>query len=101
MASLTKRVYWDACTFLGLLNQEPGTFNDCRIVWKEAENGHTLIYTSFFGFAEVCKAKCEGPAKPLSLESDKSVEQLLGQKWIRPLIVDEKIVLAARRLMRA
>jgi predicted nucleic acid-binding protein len=70
-------------------------------VWKEAENSNTIIYTSFFGFTEVFKAKCEGQAKPLAEEDDKKIEQLLRQKWIRPLVVDEKIAFAARRLMRA
>lgn len=97
---MPRRVYWDACTFLALLNQEPGKVNDCTAVWKEAEKGDVLIYTSFFAFAEVFKAKCEGQAKPLSEEDDAKVEQLLRQKWIRPVVVDERIGVAARRLMR-
>ena len=97
---MSRRVYWDACTFLGLLNQEAGKVNHCRVVWKEAENGHTLIYTSFFGFAEVFKVRCEGSAKPLSDDEDKNIEALLRQKWIRAIVVDETIGVAARRLMR-
>jgi predicted nucleic acid-binding protein len=97
---LPRRVYWDACTFLGLINQEPGKVNDCRLVWKDAESDDTLIYTSFLSFAEVFKVKCEGPAKPLSEQGDKQIEQLLRQKWIRPIVVDERISVAARRLMR-
>jgi hypothetical protein len=56
---LAKRVYWDSCTFLSLINQEPGKLNDCAAVWKEAEKGDVTIYTSFFTFAEVFKVKCE------------------------------------------
>lgn len=41
---MPRRVYWDSCTFLGLLNQEPMKVNACRSVWNEAENGKTLIY---------------------------------------------------------
>ncbi len=96
----SRRVYWDACTFLGLLNQESVRSNDCTAVWKEAEKGETLIFTSFFGFAEVFKVKCEGKAEPLTDEYDKKIEQLLQQKWIRPVVVDEKISFAARQLMR-
>lgn len=99
-ASLRRRVYWDACTFLGLLNQESGRTNDCTAVWKEAEKGETWIYTSFFGFAEIFKVKCERKAKPLTDEYDKKIEQLLRQKWIRPVVVDEKISFAARQLLR-
>ncbi|MCR4268753.1 PIN domain-containing protein [Nitratireductor sp. ZSWI3] len=60
-----------------------------------------LIYTSFFTFAEVFKAKCEGPSKPLSEDEDKRIEALLRQKWIRPILVDERIGVLSRRLMRA
>ena len=59
-----------------------------------------MIYTSFFTFAEVFKAKCEGLAKPLAEEEDRKIEQLLRQKWIRPIVVDEMIGVAARRAMR-
>jgi predicted nucleic acid-binding protein len=97
---LARRIYWDSCTFLGLINQEPGKANHCSAVWREAENGGALIYTSFFAFAEVFKAKCEGTAKPLSEENDKAIESLLRQKWIRPVIVDDRIGVAARRAMR-
>lgn len=85
---------------MGLINQEPGKANHCTAIWNEAQNGDTLIYTSFFTFAEVFKAKCEGQAKPLSDADDKKIEQLLRQKWIRPILVDEKIGIAARRAMR-
>lgn len=97
---MTRRVYWDACVFIGLLNQEPGKVNDCSAVWAEAKKGSTLIYTSFLTFAEVFKAKCEDQAKPLSEDEDKRIEALLGQKWIRPVIVDERTGVSARRMMR-
>lgn len=97
---MPRRAYWDACVFLGLINQELGKHADCLAVWKEAEAGETLIYTSFFTFTEVFKAKCEGKAKPLAEADDQQIETLLRQKWIRPVIVDERIATAARRLMR-
>jgi predicted nucleic acid-binding protein len=97
---LPRRVYWDSCTFLGLINQEPGKVNECTAVWREAEASDTLIYTSFFTFAEVFKVKCEIEGKPLSDEGDRKIENLLRQKWIRPVVVDERIGIAARRLMR-
>lgn len=96
-----RRVYWDACVFLGLLNQEPYKANACTAVWQEAERGETLIVTSFLTFAEVFRARCEGPARPLRVEDERSVDQLLGQRWIRAALVDERVAVAARRLMRA
>lgn len=86
--------------FLGLINNEVDKHADCLAVWKEAEASQTQIYTSFFTFTEVFKAKCEGKAKPLAEADDRRVEELLRQKWIRPLILDERIATAARRLMR-
>ena len=97
---LPRRVYWDSCTFLGLINAEADKHADCLAVWRQAEAGDTLIYTSFFTFAEVFKAKCEGQAKPLAEADDKKIELLLRQKWIRSVVVDERIGTAARRLMR-
>ena len=97
---MPKRIYWDSCTFIGLINQEPGRANDCTAVWKAAEKEEATIYTSFFTFAEVFKVKCDSPAKPLSEEGDKKIELLLRQKWIKPVVVDERIGVAARRLMR-
>lgn len=97
---MPRRVYWDSCCFLGLINQELDKHADCLAVWKEAEAGATAIYTSFFTFTEVFKAKCEGNAKPLAEADDQKIEQLLRQQWVRPLVLDERIGTAARRLMR-
>jgi predicted nucleic acid-binding protein len=97
---LAKRVYWDSCTFLGLLNQEPGKANDCSAVWQDAVAGKVVIYTSFFTFAEVFKVKCADPASPLSEDDDKKIEALFRQKWIKPILLDERIAVASRRIMR-
>ena len=97
---MPKRVYWDSCTFLGLINQEQGKSNECTGVWDEAAAGKVVIYTSFFTFAEVFKTKCDSPAKPLTEGEDKRIEQILRQKWVKPMVVDERIGVASRRLMR-
>jgi predicted nucleic acid-binding protein len=99
--NLARRVYWDACAFLGLLNREADKHPDCLAVWREAESGDTIIYTSFFTWAEVFKAKCEGKAKPLDEAGDRAIERLLAQGFIEAVVVDEGIGIAARRLMRA
>lgn len=93
-------MYWDSCCFLGLLNQEPGKVNDCTAVWKEAGSGRTIIYTSFFTFTEVIKAKCGPIVSSLPESDDEKIKQLLQQSWIRPLVLDERIAFAARILMR-
>lgn len=100
-ALLARRVYWDSCTFLGLINKELEKHSDCLAVWNEANEGKTIIYTSFFTYAEVFKAKCEDAAKPLNVEGDKAIEAILQQEFIQGVLVDEGIGIAARRLMRA
>jgi predicted nucleic acid-binding protein len=94
------RVYWDSCDFLGLINPEEAKHADCRSVWEEAERRDTILLTSFFSFAEVFKAKCEGLAKPLAEAQDKQIEAMLRQPWVQAVVVDERIGTLARRLMR-
>jgi predicted nucleic acid-binding protein len=83
-----------------LINPEEAKHADCRAVWEEAQRGDAILFTSFFAFAEVFKAKCEGPAKPLAEAQDRNIEALLRQRWVQPVVVDERIGTAARRLMR-
>jgi predicted nucleic acid-binding protein len=100
MVSSIRRVYWDACTFLGLINSEAGKHADCKAVWGEAEKGETQIVTSFFTFAEVFKAKVEGKAKPLDEASEDNVAAFLASEHILPVPVDRRTAELARRLMR-
>lgn len=99
---MRRRVYWDACSFLGLINQELDKHSDCLAVWNEAqeERPRSLIYTSCFTYAEVFKAKCEGKARPLAVEQDQRIENVLQQKFVEPVPVDEQIGILARRMMR-
>ena len=95
-----KTVYWDACTFLGLINQEAGKHSDCRAVCADVERGEIQIVTSFLTFTEVFKVKCEGAAKPLSQEGEDTVAAFFSSEKITPRVVDRQIAEAARQLMR-
>lgn len=95
-----RRVYWDSCVFLGLINSEDGKHADCAAVWAEAEKGETQIITSFFTFAEVFKAKAEGKVKPLDEEEEAHVAAFLASEHILPVPVDRRTAELARRLMR-
>ena len=97
---MPRRLYWDSCDFLGLINPDEAKHADCRAVWEDAKVGNAILFTSFFAFAEVFKAKCEGLAEPLAEAQDKNIEALLRQPWVQPVVVDERIGTAARRLMR-
>jgi predicted nucleic acid-binding protein len=65
MASPSKRVYWDACVWIALIQREKisvpgGGIEDretmCRMVIEAAKKGALEILTSTFCLVEVCKA---------------------------------------------
>jgi predicted nucleic acid-binding protein len=95
-----RRVYWDSCAFLGLINTEAGKHKDCVAVWVEVEKGETQILTSFFSFVEVFKAKCEGPAKPLNEDAEDRIAAFFASERILPVTLDRRTSELARRLMR-
>lgn len=98
--ALIRTVYWDACTFLGLINREADKHADCRSVWDEVERGEVEIVTSFFTFAEVFKVKCEDSAKPLSDDGEDLIAGFFASDKIVPRVMDRAVVEKARRLMR-
>lgn len=68
MASLTKRVYWDACVWLALILREKiqlvgSGVEDretmCRMVIEAAKKGSLEILTSYFCLVEVCKVPAD------------------------------------------
>jgi predicted nucleic acid-binding protein len=65
MATPTKRVYWDACVWIALIQREKISLPDggtedretiCRMVIEAAKKGSLEILTSTFCLVEVCKA---------------------------------------------
>lgn len=63
--SPTRRVYWDACTWIALIQREKtqlpnagieDRYTMCRIVIEAAKKGSIEILTSTFCLVEVCKA---------------------------------------------
>jgi predicted nucleic acid-binding protein len=87
--------------FLGLISQEPEKISVSKAVWEEAELGKTVILTSLFTLAEVIRARCEVPIKPLPEAQDSVIVDFLSQKFITRYLVDEHIATYARRLCRA
>jgi hypothetical protein len=64
MAASPRRVYWDACAWIALIQREKipkadGTIEDrdmmCRTVIEAAKKGGLEILTSALSLAEVCK----------------------------------------------
>ena len=64
MAKSPRRIYWDACTWIALIQKEAipssdGKIEDrgamCRVVLHQATVGDVEIVTSSFSLVEVCK----------------------------------------------
>ncbi len=95
-----KKVYWDACIWLGLINEEDGKVDRCKFVIEQAKAQAMQIWTSSLSLAEVFKKKCEG--KNVSLEESKDVdfEKYIEQEFLTEVQVDHDVGLLARRLLR-
>ena len=64
MAELRK-VYWDACVWLGLINGEPNKMRAVEYVYNSARSGTYEIWTSTMSYVEVFRIKAEeGKPKP-------------------------------------
>ncbi len=96
-----RRVYWDACAWLGLLNGETDKQFALQHVWGKALRGEVEIWTSSFCLAEVYKTKCEGGTAALSPDGDKQIDDMFDQDFVKVVQVDTDVARLARRLLRA
>ena len=96
-----KKVYWDACAWLGLLNGETDKAQELEVVWEKAKHGELEIWTSAFCIAEVYKVKCEGGKTGLSPENDDKINDLFDQDWVYIVQVDLAIARLAKSLLRS
>lgn len=94
------KVYWDACAWLGLLNQESDKRQGLETVWRMAERGEVEIWTSAFCIAEVYKVKCEGDWASLSPENDASINNLFDQDFVKIVQLDSEIAKLAKTQLR-
>lgn len=100
MEVIIKRVYWDSCTFLALINSEAGKHRESKAVWAKVVSGEYELITSFFSLTEVFKAKCEGTKKPLSEEGEDAIAKFFEGDRILGVPVDRRTSEFARKLMR-
>ena len=89
--------YWDACTFLALLKNEPDKVAECISVVKAAKDGHVMIVTSALTFIEVVKLEKGKPKLPK--ENEAKIRDFFRHKWIYIYDVNRKIGELARELM--
>lgn len=95
------RVYWDACAWLGLLNEEQEKHADLDDVRAKAAHGKVQIWTSAFCIAEVHRVKCEKEWAAISPENDAKINNLFDQDWVEVVHLDSEIAKLAKTLLRS
>ena len=97
------KVYWDACTWISLINEEAGRVDRCKEVIRRAQNGEMEIWTSTLNLAEVYKKKCNG--QPVGINDENSegtdtYEDYWQNDFVQPVQLDEDVGIMARNLLR-
>ena len=100
MAELRK-VYWDACVWLGLINGEPNKKRAVEYVYNSARAGTYEIWTSTMSYVEVYRIKGEElNPKPYPAGTLDKIEEMFEQDFIKLVPVDVEVAKLARRLLR-
>ena len=100
MAEL-RRVYWDACVWLGLINGEPNKLRAVEYVYNSARSGTYEIWTSTMSYVEVFRIKAEeGKPKPYNASVLDKIEEMFEQDFVKLVPVDVEVAKLARRLLR-
>ena len=79
MASAPKRIYWDACAWIGYINAETEKITALRAIWEAAKRGKYQIWTSTFSYLEVIHGINEYGTPYPPKEHDDLVYDLLGR----------------------
>ena len=100
MASKPERLYWDACAWIGLVNEEADKITALRLVWEAAQKGHFELWTSSYIYLEFIKGAVPHGQAYTAEEHDTSVENILSQPFVRRVQLDIPIAKSARKLRR-
>lgn len=103
MAALPKRFYWDACTWIALIQEEKAELADggiedrgvmCRSVINSAVKNKCELFTSALGLAEVCKAP-----KNWTEAAEQRLLAFFENDYIVVVSIDRQIGELARKLI--
>jgi predicted nucleic acid-binding protein len=101
MAEPPRRVYWDSCAWIGLINSEPDKIHPLRSIWEGAQRGKFELWTSAYVYLEVIKgAAAYGDPYPPE-ESDRIIEDMLRQPYVKLARLDTLTAKLARSLKRS
>lgn len=96
----SRRIYWDACIWLTLINGESESSARCEYLIEQARKGDISIWTSSLTLAEVFRKKCEDRDASLPETEDLNFENFLEQDFLVEVQLDHDIGTMARRLLR-
>lgn len=88
MAGKAPKIYWDACCFLAILNNEPEAAK-CISILEEARDGAIALWVSPLTMAETVRPK--GSARPLPAEHREKVLAFFDNEYIRFVQIDREI----------
>lgn len=97
------RLYWDSCAWLGLLNGEIDKKRALEIIYGNAREGRSEIWTSTLSMVEVRQIKAKGETKatrPLKPEHMKIIDDIFKQHFVKPIPLSVDIAHQARYLWR-
>jgi predicted nucleic acid-binding protein len=96
-----KKVYWDSCVWISLINREVGRVERCESLIAQAKKGDYEIWTSSFTLAEVFKVVRNGEViAELPQPNDAAFEQFIEQEFVVEVQVDHEVGRLARHLLR-
>lgn len=103
--SVPTKVYWDACCFIALIQQESARYPALRSIYTAAEKGEIVIVTSTLTIAEVCRVRCdEGAGKPrcvMPVDGDKYLSDFFDNDFFWLVELSPSLAVRARELYRA
>lgn len=103
-----RKVYWDSCAWLGLLNGEADKRRELEIIYDAAKSGSFEIWSSTIALIEVNKLAEERDrmnvqgkvAGILTPENLLKIEALFNQPFVKMIPLDVEISGRARKLYR-
>lgn len=96
-----RKLYWDSCAWLGLLNEESGKHRELEIIFNGAKRGHFEIWTSALSLVEVNRFADElGQPKPLGDDQLALIAAVFEQPFVKIVPLDMEIGRRSRSLVR-
>lgn len=91
MADPSRRVYWDACAWIGFINEEPQKIRPLRFIWEAAQRGEYEIWASVYCYVEVLKLRAaSGDPIPIE-ESNRIIDEMFQQPHVKRVQLDVEV----------